>query len=76
MIAAHLRPIPKVRPHGLYFSYYPVGFFFRDRPHMSHSDIKLVSRSGRWGILAKIKYRTLKSVVGTHFYKSIKTFEQ
>ena len=41
MIRGHLRPIPKVRPHGLYYVYYPVGFFFCDRPHLTPSDKKL-----------------------------------
>ena len=40
VIVGHSRPIPKVRPHGLYFVYYPVGIFFCDRPSLTHSDNK------------------------------------
>ena len=44
VIVGHSWPIPKVRPHGLYFVYYPVGIFFRDRPSLTHSDNKLASQ--------------------------------
>ena len=37
----HLCPIPKVRPHGLYYVYYPAGIFFCDRTNLTPSDKKL-----------------------------------
>ena len=33
-------PSQKVRPHGLYFLYYPVGIFFCDRTNLTPSDKK------------------------------------
>ena len=38
----HSRPIPKVRPLGLYFLYYPEGIFFCDRPSLTPYDNKFV----------------------------------
>ena len=39
----HSRPIPKARPLGLYFLYYPEGIFFCDVTHLTPSDKKFIT---------------------------------
>ena len=56
----HPRPIPKVRPLGLYVLYYPEGIFICDRPHLTPSDKKL----GSWGSFQGVVQRVFREDSG------------